>query len=174
MNRLWERFFGIGLVKTSDDFGFQGEAPSHPELLDWLATEFIRRGWDVKAMQKLIVMSATYRQSAEANDEIAPVVGPIYASNSWVVDGRHSASGKPLLANDPHLGTRLPSTWYLAHISAPGFDVIGATLPGAPAVQAPGTQRHRGEASLLTGPGLGVRVVEERLRRHAVAVRDLR
>jgi len=70
MNRLWERFFGVGLVKTSEDFGVQGEAPSHPELLDWLATEFLRLGWDMKAMQKLIVMSATYRQSAAANDEL--------------------------------------------------------------------------------------------------------
>ena len=64
VNRYWERCFGIGLVKTSEDFGRQGEAPSHPELLDWLATEFVRTGWDVKAMQKLIVMSATYRQNA--------------------------------------------------------------------------------------------------------------
>ncbi len=64
VNRFWEHAFGTGLVKTSEDFGRQGEAPSHPELLDWLATEFIRTGWDVKAMEKLIVMSATYRQSA--------------------------------------------------------------------------------------------------------------
>jgi hypothetical protein len=70
VNRLWERFFGTGLVKTSDDFGFQGEAPSHPELLDWLATEFIRNGWDMKAIQKAIVMSATYQQSAETTDEL--------------------------------------------------------------------------------------------------------
>ena len=55
-------------------------------------------------------------------------------SNNWVVDGTLSATGKPLLANDPHLGTRLPSTWYLAHLSAGEFDVIGATLPGTPAV----------------------------------------
>jgi len=55
-------------------------------------------------------------------------------SNNWVVDGSLTASGKPLLANDPHLATRLPSTWYLAHMSAGDFDVIGATLPGAPAV----------------------------------------
>ncbi len=64
VNHFWERCFGTGLVKTSEDFGRQGEAPSHPGLLDWLATEFIRTGWDVKAMQKLIVLSATYRQSA--------------------------------------------------------------------------------------------------------------
>ncbi len=68
VNRFWERCFGTGLVKTSEDFGRQGDAPSHPELLDWLATEFIRIGWDVKAMQKLIVMSAAYRQDA-ATDE---------------------------------------------------------------------------------------------------------
>jgi hypothetical protein len=64
VNRFWERCFGTGLIKTSEDFGRQGEAPSHPELLDWLASEFVRTSWNVKAMQKLIVMSATYRQSA--------------------------------------------------------------------------------------------------------------
>jgi hypothetical protein len=69
VNRLWERFFGAGLVKTSDDFGFQGEDPSHPELLDYLATEFVRSGWDMKAMQKAIVMSATYRQSAATTED---------------------------------------------------------------------------------------------------------
>jgi hypothetical protein len=64
MNRIWQLVFGTGIVKTSDDFGAQGELPSHPELLDWLATEFVARGWDVKAMQRLIVLSATYRQSS--------------------------------------------------------------------------------------------------------------
>ncbi len=67
VNRNWERLFGTGLVKTSEDFGRQGEAPSHPALLDWLATEFIRTGWDVKALQKTMVMSATYRQAAIAD-----------------------------------------------------------------------------------------------------------
>ena len=64
VNRFWERCFGTGIVKTSEDFGRQGEAPSHPELLDWLAAEFIRSGWDVKRMQRLIVASSTYRQDA--------------------------------------------------------------------------------------------------------------
>ncbi len=65
VNRYWQMYFGYGIVKTSEDFGSQGEPPVHPELLDWLATEFIRTGWDVKAMQRLIVTSATYRQSSK-------------------------------------------------------------------------------------------------------------
>jgi hypothetical protein len=64
VNRYWQMYFGLGIVKTSENFGVQGEPPAHPELLDWLATEFIRTGWDVKAMQRLIVTSATYRQSS--------------------------------------------------------------------------------------------------------------
>jgi hypothetical protein len=66
VNRYWQMYFGTGLVKTAEDFGSQGEAPSHPELLDWLATEFVRTGWDVKAMQRLIVTSAAYRQASNA------------------------------------------------------------------------------------------------------------
>ena len=67
MNRFWQHYFGIGLVKTAENFGLQSEPPSHPELLDWLATEFVRSGWNVKAMQRLIVTSATYRQSSKTN-----------------------------------------------------------------------------------------------------------
>ena len=66
VNRAWEMFFGTGLVRTSENFGSQAEWPSHPELLDWLATEFVRLKWDMKAMQKTIVLSATYRQSARS------------------------------------------------------------------------------------------------------------
>ena len=64
VNRFWQMYFGIGIVKTQEDFGVQGEPPVHPELLDWLATEFVRTGWDIRAMQRLIVTSATYRQSS--------------------------------------------------------------------------------------------------------------
>jgi mono/diheme cytochrome c family protein len=70
VNRLWQTIFGTGLVKTAEDFGVQGEAPSHPELLDWLATEFVRSGWDVKSMVRFMVISAAYRQSSTATPEL--------------------------------------------------------------------------------------------------------
>jgi len=66
VNRQWQAFFGRGLVRTTEDFGFQGEAPSHPELLDWLAVEFMKQGWSLKKLHKLMVMSATYQQSSRA------------------------------------------------------------------------------------------------------------
>ncbi|MBS1715385.1 MAG: DUF1553 domain-containing protein [Armatimonadetes bacterium] len=69
VNRLWERLFGAGIVVTSEDFGTRAEFPTHPELLDWLATEFVRVGWDTKAMMKLLVTSATYRQSSVVTKE---------------------------------------------------------------------------------------------------------
>jgi hypothetical protein len=70
VNRLWKLYFGTGLSKTLDDFGTRGEWPAHPELLDWLATEFMDCGWDVKHMVKLMVMSHTYRQTTVASDKL--------------------------------------------------------------------------------------------------------
>ncbi len=70
VNRFWQSYFGAGLVRTPDDFGAQGEAPSHGELLDWLASEFVAGGWDMKSMQRLIVTSATYRQASRATSEL--------------------------------------------------------------------------------------------------------
>ncbi len=70
VNRFWQNAFGIGLVKTVEDFGSQGEWPENLELLDWLATEFVRTGWDMKAIQKNIVMSATYRQASKTTPEM--------------------------------------------------------------------------------------------------------
>jgi mono/diheme cytochrome c family protein len=73
MNRFWQHYFGLGLVETENDFGAQGSSPSHPELLDWLATEFIAHGWSTKAMHRLIVTSATYRQASLALPGLATV-----------------------------------------------------------------------------------------------------
>jgi hypothetical protein len=83
VNRYWAMAFGRGLVPTAEDFGSQGQMPSHPELLDWLATTFVTSGWDAKAVQKLIVTSATYRQSSLA-DAQARAADP---DNVWLARG---------------------------------------------------------------------------------------
>jgi hypothetical protein len=110
VNRLWQTFFGTGLVKTSEDFGVQGERPSHPELLDWLACEFVEPanpdrkggGWDTKHLIRLIVTSATYRQSAKVTPELLErdpanrllARGPRVRMPSWMIrDHALAASG---------------------------------------------------------------------------------
>ena len=93
VNRAWQAFFGVGLVKTAEDFGKQGEQPSHPELLDWLSTEFVSRGWDVKAMHRLIVTSATYRQASRVTPALQErdpenrllARGPRFRLPSWML-----------------------------------------------------------------------------------------
>lgn len=70
VNRVWQEFFGTGLVKTSEDYGTQGEPPAHPELLDWLAAEFVGGDWSLKRLHKTIVMSSTYRQTSEGGPEL--------------------------------------------------------------------------------------------------------
>ena len=70
VNRIWQMHFGRGIVETAEDFGSQGSIPTHPELLDWLAVEFVDSGWDVKALHRRIVLSATYRQSSNITDEL--------------------------------------------------------------------------------------------------------
>ncbi len=75
VNRLWQAHFGEGIVRTPDNFGLRGETPTHPELLDWLAGEFVRTGWDVKALHRLILRSAVYQQSAEIRAESPATLG---------------------------------------------------------------------------------------------------
>lgn len=102
VNRIWRDHFGIGLVKTVEDFGSQGEYPSHPELLDWLAVEFIDSGWDLQALHRLILTSATYRQSSRATPELLArdpenrllARGPRYRRDGFSIrDGALQAAG---------------------------------------------------------------------------------
>jgi hypothetical protein len=106
MNRAWQAFFGTGLVKTAEDFGMQSEPPSHPELLDWLATEFVTRGWDVKALHRLMVTSATYRQSSRVSASLQErdpenrllARGPRYRLPSWMLRDQALAAAGLLVA----------------------------------------------------------------------------
>jgi hypothetical protein len=85
VNRIWEQYFGHGIVETSEDFGTQGERPTHPELLDWLAVEFMDRGWSMKAIHRLIVTSATYKQDSHVTPELMerdPVQSPAGARSA--------------------------------------------------------------------------------------------
>jgi hypothetical protein len=102
VNRIWEQFFGTGLVKTTEDFGVQGEWPSHPELLDYLALDFVRGGWDVRALQRRIVTSAAYRQSSKVTPALVQkdpdnrllARGPRYRLTAGVIrDQALAASG---------------------------------------------------------------------------------
>jgi hypothetical protein len=86
VNQVWQEFFGKGIVKSSGDFGMQGDLPSHPELLDWLAVDFRDHGWDIKRLVKQIVMSATYRQSAV----ISPEKLKDDPENTWLARGPRS------------------------------------------------------------------------------------
>jgi hypothetical protein len=73
VNRVWARYFGRGIVETENDFGLQGSPPTHPELLDWLASELINRGWSLKQLHRVILNSATYRQSSHYRDDLADI-----------------------------------------------------------------------------------------------------
>jgi hypothetical protein len=109
VNRLWQGFFGTGLVKTAEDFGSQGDPPSHPELLDWLAVEFRDSGWNVKALIRLMVTSASYRQGArvtpgglakDPEDRLLARAPRLRLPAEFIRDGALFASG--LL--DPRIG----------------------------------------------------------------------
>ncbi|MEP3482017.1 MAG: PSD1 and planctomycete cytochrome C domain-containing protein [Fuerstiella sp.] len=93
VNRIWQDHFGVGLVKTTEDFGVQGEVPSHPDLLDWLAVELMESGWNVKALHRLIVTSRTYQQSSKTNAKLIEIdpenrllaKGPRYRADGFTI-----------------------------------------------------------------------------------------
>ncbi|HUQ72596.1 MAG TPA: PSD1 and planctomycete cytochrome C domain-containing protein, partial [Planctomycetaceae bacterium] len=122
VNRIWQTFFGTGLVKTAEDFGSQGEKPSHPELLDWLACEFVDSGWDVKHIHRLIVTSATYRQSSRVTPALAErdpenrllARGPRYRWPSWMLRDQALAVAGVLeerIGGPPVKGYQPPGIW---------------------------------------------------------------
>ena len=96
VNRYWQMYFGKGLVTTPSDFGYQGQLPSHPELLDWLAREFIDSGWDVKAMQKRIVTSSAYKQSSKHRPDLE-AVDP---ENTWIARGHRDRLTAEMIRNN--------------------------------------------------------------------------
>jgi hypothetical protein len=112
VNRVWQLFFGVGLVKTSEDFGLQGEAPVLPELLDWLALDFVESGWDVKHLVRRIVTSATYRQSSRMTEE------------QFERDPENR-----LLARGARF--RMPS-WMIRDMALSAAGMLGSELGGAP------------------------------------------
>jgi mono/diheme cytochrome c family protein len=124
VNRFWQQLFGTGLVKTSEDFGVQGEKPSHPELLDWLATEFIRTGWDVKQFVRTLVTSATYRQSSKDAPVAAEVRRRTGSDSLYQLDPENR-----LLARGPR--HRLPS-WMLRDQALAASGLLIEKLGGAP------------------------------------------
>lgn len=109
VNHIWQMFFGAGLVRTPDDFGLQGQRPTHPELLDWLAVDFMENGWDVKKLIKLIVTSATYQQSSNRTDAADPQNlllsrGPRFRLPAWMIrDAALTSAGllNPALGGPP-------------------------------------------------------------------------
>jgi mono/diheme cytochrome c family protein len=122
VNRLWQMHFGIGIVKTSEDFGSQGDPPSNQQLLDWLATEFIRSGWDVKAMHRLILTSAAYRQTSKVTPALLErdpenrliARGPRYRLPAEMVrDNALAVSGllNPAIGGPPVLPYQPPGLW---------------------------------------------------------------
>jgi len=135
VNRDWQMLFGTGLVRTVDDFGAQGEPPSHPELLDWLATEFIRSGWDIKNLLKLMVTSATYRQSSRVT-----------------ADGLDRDPENRLLARGPRL--RLPAEMIRDQaLRLAGLLVERTGGPSVKPYQPPGLWNELGDADYVQDHG---------------------
>jgi len=114
VNRAWQAFFGTGFVKTAEDFGVQSEPPSHPELLDWLATEFVASGWDLKALHRWIVTSSTYRQSSRVTPQLHErdpenrllARGPRFRLPSWMLRDQALAAAGLLVERTGGPGVR--------------------------------------------------------------------
>ena len=144
VNRIWQGHFGAGIVATSSDFGKNGARPTDPELLDWLALQFVDKGWSIKAMHRLILTSSTYRQSSEHSTEAAVKLDPANTLLWWM--NRQRLEGEELRDSilavsgrlNPERGGpelfRFRTNWLLSgsrigwcgnHRTAPGFETFG-------------------------------------------------
>jgi len=130
VNRLWQHHFGEGLVKTTTDFGRAGLRPSHPELLDWLATTFVENGWSIKKMHKLIMTSAIYRQSSRAENDRALVIDPgnrlLWRQNLHRLEAEALRDG--ILAISGTLNTKMAGRGFFPHLA--GEVLAGQSRPG--------------------------------------------
>ena len=146
VNRFWYQYFGVGLVKTLEDFGFQGELPSNPDLLDWLASQFVEGKWDVKALQRLIVTSATYRQAPRYDPALLErdpenrllARGPRMRLSAEMIRDSALALGGLLvhkLGGPSVMPYQPPGLWEDV--------VVGADLPGTKYVQGKGEDLYR-------------------------------
>jgi hypothetical protein len=130
VNRVWQHHFGEGLVKTPSDFGRAGATPSHPELLDWLAAEFMETGWSLKKLHKLIMLSATYQQSSRAENERAMAVDPgnrlLWRQNAHRLEAE--ALRDTMLAVSGSLNTRMAGRGFFPHLA--GEVLAGQSRPG--------------------------------------------
>jgi hypothetical protein len=180
VNRFWQMYFGTGLVATPEDFGTQGEAPSHPELLDWLAVEFVRSGWDVKAMQRKIVTSATYRQSSRGSAELyrrdphnrllarrfgSPPVRPYQPEGLWKELAAVNLDYEP--SRGPDLYRRSLYTFWRRTVPPPAMAAFDAPNRETCAVRRPRTNTPLQALVLMNDPTFveAARVLGERILR---------
>ncbi len=130
VNRIWQHHFGQGLVKTTTDFGRAGSGPSHPELLDWLAAEFVDQGWSLKRMHKLIMTSATYRQSSHVSNDRAATIDPdnrlLWRQNMRRLEAE--ALRDTVLAISGALNTKMSGRGFFPHLA--GEVLAGQSRPG--------------------------------------------
>jgi Protein of unknown function (DUF1553) len=139
VNRLWQQHFGRGLVGTTSDFGAMGDEPSHPELLDWLATEFVSREWSMKALHRLIVTSTTYRQSSRADDQSGVTADPgntlLWRQNRRRLDGETIRDALLTVSGRLNRGMGGPSVFPELPAELKRLSSKGAVWPVSPKVE---------------------------------------
>jgi hypothetical protein len=153
VNRLWQHHFGNGLVASPNDFGLKGERPTHPELLDWLATELVANGWKLKPIHKLMLMSETYQQSSAMRSE-EPNLSPALAALGGLISSAHSAVHSPHSADtENHYFSRMNRKRLEGEAVRDSLLMLSGRLnlkTGGPGVVLPEASRALGGARAVT------------------------